>query len=83
MHKRAEKINVPFKDIVIMASIIEREAVKPEEKSAIAAVFYNRLRKKMRLQSCATVLYAIETNKARLALENMKFDSSYNTLMNI
>ncbi|OEG70342.1 hypothetical protein ATZ36_01170 [Candidatus Endomicrobiellum trichonymphae] len=79
MHRRAEKINIPFKDIVIMASIIEREAVKPEEKPVIAAVFYNRFRKKMKLQSCATVLYAMGTNKARLTLEDIKFDSPYNT----
>jgi UPF0755 protein len=79
MRRRAEEINIPFKDIVIMASIIEREAVKLEEKSVIAAVFYNRLRKKMKLQSCVTVLYAIETNKMRLTFEDIKFDSPYNT----
>jgi len=79
MCKRAEKINIPFKDIVIMASIIEKEAVKPEEKSVIAAVFYNRFRKKMKLQSCATVLYAMGANKIKLTLEDIKIDSPYNT----
>ncbi|GHT05513.1 hypothetical protein AGMMS49573_09220 [Endomicrobiia bacterium] len=44
MYKRAGKINIPFKDIVIMAFIIEREAVKLTERSVIAAVFYNRFR---------------------------------------
>jgi UPF0755 protein len=79
MYRRAKKINISFKDIVIMASIIEKESIKAEEKSVIAAVFYNRFRKKMKLQSCATVLYAMGTNKARLTLEDIKFDSPYNT----
>jgi UPF0755 protein len=79
MYKRAKKTNIPFKDIVTMASIIEREAVKPEEKSVVAAVFYNRFRKKMKLQSCATVLYAMRENKVKLTLEDIKFDSPYNT----
>jgi UPF0755 protein len=79
MHRRTEKSDIPFKDIVIIASIIEREAVKPEEKSVIAAVFYNRVRKKMKLQSCVTVLYAIGIDKVRLTLEDVKFDSTYNT----
>jgi UPF0755 protein len=40
-----------------MTSVIERESVKPEEKLVVATVFYNRFRKKVKLQSCATVLY--------------------------
>ncbi|MDR2818077.1 MAG: endolytic transglycosylase MltG, partial [Endomicrobium sp.] len=56
MHERAKELNIPFKDIITMASIIEKEVVKPEERSIIAAVFYNRLKRKMMLQSCATVL---------------------------
>jgi UPF0755 protein len=79
MYRRAKKINIPFKDVVIIASIIEREAVKSEEKSIIASVFYNRVRKKMKLQSCATVLYAMGINKGRLNLEDIKFASPYNT----
>jgi UPF0755 protein len=79
MYMRAKKINILFKDIVTIASIIEREAVKSEEKPVIAAVFYNRFREKMKLQSCATVLYAMGINKARLTLEDVKFDSPYNT----
>jgi UPF0755 protein len=82
MYERAKEMNVEFKDIVIMASIIEKEAVKPEEKPAISAVFYNRLKKKIRLQSCATVLYAMnamELNKAKLTIEDTRFQSPYNT----
>jgi UPF0755 protein len=79
MYKKAKEINVKFKDIVIMASIIEKEAVKSEEKYMVSAVFYNRLNKNIKLQSCATVLYAMGINKSKLALEDIKFDSPYNT----
>jgi UPF0755 protein len=81
MYKRAKELNVPFKDIITMASIIEKEAVKPEERSVIAAVFYNRLKTKMTLQSCATVLYAMGVVKEKLSLQDTKFKSPYNTYL--
>ncbi|MDR1474202.1 MAG: endolytic transglycosylase MltG [Endomicrobium sp.] len=81
MYKRAKDIGIPFKDIIIMASIIEKEAVKPEERSIVSAVFYNRLKKKMMLQSCATVLYAMGVVKEKLSLEDTKFKSPYNTYL--
>ncbi|MDR0800717.1 MAG: endolytic transglycosylase MltG [Endomicrobium sp.] len=79
MYKRAKEINVSFKDVVIIASIVEKEAVKQEERAIIAAVFYNRLKDNTKLQSCATVLYAMGINKAKLSSEDTKFDSPYNT----
>jgi UPF0755 protein len=82
MYERAKELNVTFKDIITMASIIEKEVVKPEEKSVIAAVFYNRLKRKMMLQSCATVLYAMGVTKEKLSLEDTKFKSPYNTYLN-
>ncbi|MDD5091574.1 MAG: endolytic transglycosylase MltG [Candidatus Wallbacteria bacterium] len=66
---------------VVLASIIEREAVVDAEKSRISGVFHNRLRKKMALESCATVLYALGTHKERLLLEDLKIKSEYNTYM--
>jgi UPF0755 protein len=81
MYKRAEELKISFKDIITMASIIEKEAVKSQERSVIAAVFYNRLRKNMRLQSCATVLYAMGVIKEKLSLEDIKLKSPYNTYL--
>ncbi|MDR1523476.1 MAG: endolytic transglycosylase MltG [Endomicrobium sp.] len=78
---RAKEMNMDFKDIVILASIIEKEAVKPNEKSIISAVFHNRLKKKIRLQSCATVLYAMGINKEKLTIKDTKFKSPYNTYL--
>jgi UPF0755 protein len=79
MYERAKKLNLDFKDIVIIASIVEKEAVEPNERDIIAAVFFNRLNKKIKLQSCATVLYAMKINKAKLSAKDTKFNSPYNT----
>jgi UPF0755 protein len=79
MRERAKDINEDLKNIITLASIVEKEAVKPEERPVIAAVFYNRLKKKIPLQSCATVLYAMGVTKAKLSVEDTKFESPYNT----
>lgn len=65
----------------ILASIIEEEAALPHDRDKIASVFYNRLAKKMKLESCATVLYAIGSHKNRLLFEDLKVDSPFNTYM--
>lgn len=76
---RLRQINMSKKDVVILASIVEREAVSDEERPIIAGVFLNRLKKRMRLESCATVLYAMGKNKERLTYDDLKFQSPYNT----
>lgn len=66
----------------ILASIIEKEAAKETEKPIIASVFYNRLKKGIKLESCATVLYAHGQHKERLLYEDLKIDSPFNTYLN-
>ncbi len=67
----------------VLASIIESEAAIDKERDIIASVFYNRLARKQKLESCATVLYAIESTKGirkkRLLYEDLKIDSLFNT----
>ena len=79
MHKRAKELNMTMEKIIVLASIIEKEAVKADERPIISGVFHNRLKKRIRLESCATVLYALGKNKPRLSYEDLKVDSPYNT----
>ena len=71
----------------ILASIVEREAVVDDERELIASVFYNRLRQGIKLEADPTIQYALGLQvdgswwKAPLTLEDLKFDSLFNTYL--
>lgn len=68
--------------IVTLASLVERETPKPEERPLVAGAFENRLRKGMRLQCDPTVIYGMERlgkYNGTLTGKDLKFDSPYNT----
>ncbi len=67
---------------LIMASIIEKEAVKSDEKPIISSAFYNRLKKGMTLSSDATVNYLFNYSKRRIYYKDLEIDSPYNTYKN-
>ncbi|MGH4125152.1 MAG: endolytic transglycosylase MltG [Clostridium sp.] len=66
-------------DIIILASIVERETSNATERNKVASVFYNRLDKDIKLQSCATVLYSLGKHKAKLYNSDLEVKSPYNT----
>ena len=68
--------------LIIIASLVEREAKIENERPLIAAVFYNRLMNGKRLESCATVQYILGKNKERLLFSDLKVKSPYNTYLN-
>ena len=68
--------------LVTLASIVEKETGKPEERPLVAAVYSNRLRIGMPLQCDPTVIYALQRADqyhGNLTHENMQIDSPYNT----
>jgi UPF0755 protein len=67
--------------LLTLASIIEKEAVIPEERPLISAVFWNRLKKGMPLQADPTVKYARGDNQA-LTRADLQLDSPFNTYRN-
>jgi UPF0755 protein len=68
-------------EVVTVASIVEKEAKDAAERPVIAGVFYNRLRRNLALQSCATVQYVLGERKERLLYRDLQVQSAYNTYL--
>ncbi|MBR5152206.1 MAG: endolytic transglycosylase MltG [Clostridia bacterium] len=66
-------------EILILASVIEREAANDEERPTVASVFCNRIAIGQKLESCATVQYILKERKDVLSLADTAIDSPYNT----
>lgn len=80
---RLDEMKMSVYEWVIKASIVEREAVKAEERPLIAGVFENRLRTNMPLESCATIQYILGEVKPVLTIADTKIDSPYNSYQHI
>ncbi|WP_129597693.1 endolytic transglycosylase MltG [Anaerophilus nitritogenes] len=78
-YKRSKEINMNINEVVTLASIIEREAKLDEERPIVSSVFHNRIKKKIKLQSCATVQYVLGERKVHLSNKDIAIDSLYNT----
>ncbi|MCD4785136.1 MAG: endolytic transglycosylase MltG [Candidatus Eremiobacteraeota bacterium] len=72
-------VKLSLSKVVILASLVEREAQVPSERPVIASVYYNRLNKGMLLQCDATVQYALGKTKPVLKYSDLEIDSPYNT----
>ncbi|WP_027937392.1 endolytic transglycosylase MltG [Anaeroarcus burkinensis] len=68
--------------VIVLASLVEKEAQRPEEQAIIARVFLNRLQQNMPLQSCATIQYLLGYPKEELSLQDTQIPSPYNTYLN-
>lgn len=82
LRARAAAADLTTRQVVTLASLVEKETGRPEERPLVAAVYRNRLAVGMPMQADPTVIYGL--NKAgrytgNLTRENLQFDSPYNT----
>ena len=83
MWQKANNLNLSFRQVITVASMIEREAANDDERALIASVIYNRLKAGMPLQVDSTVVYARrDTGDSRVSPEIIQAtDSPYNTYL--
>jgi len=77
--KRAQSLGMTIHQIVTLASIIEKETGVESERPIIASVFYNRLKRHMRLASDPTVIYGIKDFNGNITQKDLKRKTPYNT----
>ena len=78
---KIEESKYSLLEYVILASIIEGEALYDTERALISGVYHNRLKKHIRLQADPTIQYIIEGGPRRLLRDDLKIDSPYNTYL--
>ncbi len=78
----AARLHLTPYQVVVAASIVEREALIDDDRGKVARVIYNRLDQKIQLQMDSTVLYAIgQEGKDNVTLDDRKVNSPYNTFI--
>lgn len=85
MSKYYDKIlasDYTLQEIMAMASLIEKEGTKLEDRKKISSVFHNRIKDNMMLQTDVSVQYALGEHKEALSLEDLEVDSPYNLYKN-
>ena len=80
--ERARSLNLTTDQVIALASMIEKEAAADEDFARVSAVFHNRLRQGMPLESCATLSYALGVKKYTFTDTELSTVSPYNTYRN-
>lgn len=79
LNKRASEIGFTLFEVITLASLVEAEAHIAEERPLVSAVYHNRLKRGMLLQCDPTVIYALAPMNRPLLLNDLEYDSPYNT----
>jgi len=82
--RRAAELRMTVREVVILASLIEKETARADEKKLVSAVFHNRLKLGMKLDCDPTIIYALKLKgpvEGRLRAKDLKYDSPYNTYL--
>ncbi|MEW6066908.1 MAG: endolytic transglycosylase MltG [Nitrospirota bacterium] len=79
LRARAKKLGLSEKQVLTLASVIEKEAIVDEERPLISAVYHNRLKKGMRLQADPTAIYGVKNSNQRITARDVRRKTPYNT----
>jgi UPF0755 protein len=79
MTARALQLDISERDVLTMASIVEKEAITDDERPVIAAVYYNRLKRKMPLQADPTTIYGVKASREKITRDDLLRKTPYNT----
>lgn len=82
--ERAAELEMSIRDVVTVASLIEKETSLREEKKLVSAVYHNRLQIGMKLDCDPTIIYALKLEgrfKDRLRTKDLKYDTPFNTYL--
>ncbi len=82
MKWRARELKLSIRQVMTLASLIEKESANREERFLISSVFHNRLKEKMLLDCDPTIIYALKREnryKGKLGWADLEYDSPYNT----
>jgi UPF0755 protein len=77
--ERASEVGLTEREVLTLASIIEKESVTDEERFLISAVFHNRLKKGIQLQADPTAIYGIKSSKEKITASDLRKKTKYNT----
>ncbi len=81
LQARQEEMQWTVREVLTLASIVEAEAVRDNERPIIAGVYLNRLRRGMKLEADPTVQYGLEEEPRRVLYADLKVDHPYNTYL--
>jgi UPF0755 protein len=79
LKEAVEKSGLKMEEVITLASIVEKETGRAEERPLIASVFLNRLKRGMRLDSDPTVIYGIDNFNGALKKQDLTRETPYNT----
>lgn len=79
LQERAAEIDMTMREVLTLASVIEKETGLSKERPLVSGVFHNRLRRNIPLQSDPTVIYALEGFDGDLRKRDLVVNSPYNT----
>ena len=85
MSKYYDKIlasDYTLQETMALASLIEKEGTKLEDRKKISSIFHNRIKENMKLQTDVSVQYALGEHKEALSLSDLEVDSPYNLYQN-